>query len=199
MSDETLRPEENPSSEEETFGSNLYFWLQALVMALVSLILLSMFVGRIIHVDGSSMLPTFHHGDMLLLQSLGYEPKPGDVVVLTKDSFMEGRPIVKRVIAVAGQRVDIDYDSDVVWVDGQPLDEPYINEQDMRLPSADSITHMEVPEGCVFVMGDNRNDSSDSRRPVIGAVDTRCVLGGVKLILLPFHHFGVVESISQIR
>ena len=99
--DTPQQPEEELSSGD-SLKLDLYFWLQALVMALVALILLFTFVGRIIGVDGSSMYPTLHHGDMLLLQSVGYEPKQGDVVVLTKPFDLTEGPIVKRVIAVGG-------------------------------------------------------------------------------------------------
>lgn len=198
MSDEVLRPEEE-QEEKQPFSVDLFFWLQALVMALVSLILVFTFVGRIITVDGSSMFPTLHHGDLLLLQCAGYTPQQGDVVVLTKNSFRPNQPLVKRVIAVAGQTVDIDYETDTVTVDGVPLDEPYLNEQDMHLLNAESIRHVEIPEGYLFVMGDNRNDSTDSRDPRIDLVDTRCVLGGVRFILFPFHDIGPVESVSLPR
>ena len=146
---------EEQLSSGDSLKLDLYFWLQALVMALVALILIFTLVGRIIGVDGSSMVPTLHHGDMLILQSLGYKPRQNDVVVLTKESFME-QPIVKRVIAVGGQTVDIDYTENTVYVDGVALDEPYINEL-MEDLGPESITHAEVPEGSIFVMGDNRN------------------------------------------
>lgn len=199
MSEAAKQPEEEQLSDRDALKVDLYFWLQALVMALVGLILIFTFVGRIIGVDGSSMVPTLHHGDLLLLQSVGYEPTQGDVVVLTKKSFSD-RPIVKRVIAVGGQTVDIDYDTNTVRVDGVALDEPYINEamRDDFLPS-NYISHVTVPEGSIFVMGDNRNNSSDSRKPTIGVVDERCVLGGARFILLPFGDFGPVESISRAR
>ena len=112
--------EQEELSSGDSLKLDLYFWLQALVLALVALILLFTFVGRIIGVDGSSMYPTLHHGDMLLLQSVGYEPKQGDVVVLTKAFRDVDGPIVKRVIAVGGQTVDIDYDAGTVAVDGHP-------------------------------------------------------------------------------
>ena len=160
-------------------------------MALVSLILLFTFVGRVIGVQGSSMVPTLHDKDMLLLQSIGYEPKPGDIVVLTKESFM-AKPIVKRVIAVGGQTVDIDYAAGTVAVDGVALEEDYINEAMYELPP-DYATHVEVPKGSIFVMGDNRNKSSDSRDPRLGTVDVRYVLGRARFVLLPFQDFGVIE------
>ena len=183
--------EQEELSSGDSLKLDLYFWLQALVMALVSLILLFTFVGRVIGVQGSSMVPTLHDKDMLLLQSIGYEPKPGDIVVLTKESFM-AQPIVKRVIAVGGQTVDIDYAAGTVAVDGVALEEDYINEAMYELPP-DYATHVEVPKGSIFVMGDNRNKSSDSRDPRLGTVDVRYVLGRARFVLLPFQDFGVIE------
>lgn len=201
MSEETVfsgQSGETTLSSKEALKLDLYFWLQALVMALVGLILVFTFVGRIIGVDGRSMMPTLHDRDMLLLQSIGYTPRQGDVVVLSKKSFEDGQPIVKRVIAEGGQTVDIDYDTNTVYVDGVALDEPYILEPMMALP-ASYATHIEVPEGSVFVMGDNRNHSTDGRSPSIGVVDNRCVLGHALFVLLPFEDAGTIESISQPR
>ena len=203
MSEQHKHPSEEPQEESglssgEAFKVDLYFWLQALVMALVGLILVFTFVGRIIGVDGESMMPTLHHRDMLLLQSIGYQPEQGDVVVLSTRSFREGSPIVKRIIAVGGQTVDIDYDTNTVSVDGVALDEPYILEHMRALPESFS-THVEVPEGSVFVMGDNRNNSTDSRSPELGVVDERCILGKALCILLPFQDAGAIESISRPR
>lgn len=180
-------------TKEESFKLDLYFWLQALVMALVSLILLFTFVGRIIGVDGQSMVPTLHHRDMLLLQSIGYTPKQGDVVVLTKEFATVTQPIVKRVIATGGQTVDIDYAAGTVSVDGKVLEEPYINEpMDFPVSQWESITHVTVPQGSIFVMGDNRNHSSDSRDERLGVVDERYVLGRALWALLPFQNFGPI-------
>ncbi len=197
-------PVEEPEEEEaalsgaDAFKVDLYFWLQALVMALVGLILIFTFVGRIIGVDGESMMPTLHNRDMLLLQSIGYSPEQGDVVVLSTKNFRNGSPIVKRIIAVGGQTVDIDYETNTVYVDGVALDEPYILETMRALPES-FATHVEVPEGSIFVMGDNRNNSTDSRSPELGVVDQRCVLGKALFILLPFQDAGAIESISRPR
>ena len=197
-------PVEEPEEEEaalsgaDAFKVDLYFWLQALVMALVGLILIFTFVGRIIGVDGESMMPTLHNRDMLLLQSIGYSPEQGDVVVLSTKDFRNGAPIVKRIIAVGGQTVDIDYETNTVYVDGVALDEPYILETMRALPES-FATHVEVPEGSIFVMGDDRNNSTDSRSPELGVVDQRCVLGKALFILLPFQDAGAIESISRPR
>ncbi len=189
-------PEQPKLTKAEELKLDLYFWLQALTMALVVLILLFTFVGRIISVDGDSMLPTLHHGDMLLLRSIGYTPEQGDIVVLTKDfSHYTDQPIVKRVIAVGGQTVRIDYEESKVYVDGVALDEPYINESTMLQPSPGSaltIQEMTVPEGSVFVLGDNRNNSSDSRHVELGAIDNRYILGNAIMILLPFRDLSLL-------
>ena len=181
--------EESRLSDRDALKVDLYFWLQALVMALVGLILVFTFIGRIIGMDGSSMMPTLHDHDMLLLQSIGYTPESGDVVVLSKKSFREGQPIVKRVIAVGGQTVDIDYQTGAVYVDGEALDEPYLNEP-MEEPWYEDLTSVTVPEGSVFVMGDNRNHSNDSRDVTLGTVDTRYLLGKAEFICFPFSDFG---------
>ena len=181
--------EQEELSSGDSLKLDLYFWLQALVLALVALILLFTFVGRITPVVGESMVPTLHHGDMLILQSLGYKPRQNDVVVLTKAFRDVDGPIVKRVIAVGGQTVDIDYDAGTVAVDGQVLDEPYIHEA-MLCPTYENQTHIEVPEGSIFVMGDNRNHSSDSRDVTLGTVDTRYLLGKAEFICFPFSDFG---------
>ena len=184
--------EEEKLSGADAFKVDLYFWLQALVAVVVGLILVFTFVGRIIGVVGSSMVPTLHNGDMLLLQSIGYEPRQGDVVVLTKEFGSVEGPIVKRVIATEGQTVHIDYAANSVYVDGVKLDEPYLNET-MRSPGVNTITDITVPEGCIFVLGDNRNNSSDSRLPELGAVDERYVLGRVLFVLFPFQNFGFIR------
>lgn len=174
------------------FKMDLYFWLQALTVALVTLILLFTFVGRIIGVDGSSMLPTLRDKETMLLQGVGYEPAQGDIVVLTKFFGHVRGPIVKRVIATGGQTVDIDYAAKTVSVDGKVLNEPYILEA-MQEPWFENISHIEVPEGHVFVMGDNRNNSDDSRDVELGTVDERYILGRVLMVLLPFDRFQIMN------
>lgn len=194
VSEETIQLEEEASPPPSSLAGDLFAWLQALVFALVCLVLAFTFFGRMIGVDGTSMLPTLEHGDMLLLQSAGYEPRQGDVIVLTKAFANIDKPIVKRVIAVGGQTVDIDYGTGYVYVDGQPLDEPYINEA-MLPPSDPNMTndHVQVPEGSVFVMGDNRNHSSDSRDVRLGVVDNRYILGKAFFTVFPFDNLGAIN------
>ena len=140
---------------------------------------------RIIVVSGPSMRQTLLDGDYLLLVSnLFYrDPQAGDVVVVSKQSYDDGKPIVKRVIATQGQIVDMDFENGIVYVDGLPLEEDYVNTP-TNLDEGNVFPQI-VEEGCVFVMGDNRNNSKDSRSPEIGQVDTREVLGKVALLLFP--------------
>lgn len=186
---------DNRAPSTRALGKDLFSWLQALVFALLLLICAFTFFGRVISVDGTSMYPTLHHGDMLLLQSIGYTPRQGDIVVLTKPFSSVTGPIVKRVIATGGQSVKIDYDKGLVYVDGVALDEPYLVEA-MRLPNnpSEQTLTAEVPEGHVFVMGDNRNGSSDSRNVFLGTVDERYILGHALFVLLPFQNFGSITS-----
>lgn len=200
MSDETVLSNENqnPSEEKGSFRLDLYYWTQALVMVLICLILACTLAGRVIGVVGSSMVPTLHDGDLLLLQSLGYTPRQGDVVVLRKPGFppppQDTAPIVKRVIAVGGQHVRVDYEANAVYVDGVALEDDYILEPMMdRYNPEMNVLDVTVPEGSIYVMGDNRNNSSDSRHEALATVDSRYVLGRVLCVMLPFQDFGVVE------
>ncbi len=177
---------------EETPAHSIYYWLQTLVVAVVTIVLLFGFVCRITRVEGGSMLDTLHEGDLLLLWDLGYIPKAGDVVVLNKTddvttALLGGEAIVKRIIATGGQTVEIDYVTDVVYVDGEPLDEPYIREKNMNGSGHQTY---EVPEGHVFVMGDNRNASTDGR--AIGTVDEGYIMGKALCILFPFADIGLL-------
>lgn len=174
--------------KDSSAGRELYQNVRVLVMMMALFVLLFTFVARVIVVSGPSMQNTLFGGDLILVWSLGYTPRQGDVVVLTQESYQEDS-IVKRVIATEGQQVDIDYGSNTVYVDGQALEEDYIKER-MRLPGwGEGVNHVVVPEGCIFVMGDNRNNSADSRLPDIGIVDNRCVIGRGVLVLFPLPHW----------
>ncbi len=183
-----------PAKKKESFASELYGWLQALAVSLTCLVIIFTFFGRIIGVDGQSMMPTLFDKDMLLLQCVAYQPKQGDVVVLHKNFADVEAPIVKRIVAVGGQTVRVDYSTGTVYVDEQPLSEPYLGEQMVDTGNAYMTdTEWEVPEGSVFVMGDNRNHSSDSRDERLGVVDTRYILGRAVMTLLPFQHMGAIN------
>lgn len=181
-----LSPEELAAQKK----SEAFDWLQCIVTALLVCVLVFTFLFRTVGVIGSSMVPTLHEGDRLIIWSLFYEPEQGDVVVLRKESFKE-EPIVKRVIATEGQTVDIDFEEGIVYVDGVALDEDYVNSP-TNVPE-DFTKPVTVPEGCVFVMGDNRNQSTDSRRATIGCVDTRYILGKAVFRLMPLSSIGLID------
>ena len=183
--------EEKKKKKQETLtlGQELFQTLQSLACIVLVIIFLFTFVMRITIVDGHSMENTHHHGDIVLVRSIGYTPKQGDIVVLTKTTFREAS-IIKRVIATEGQTVDIDYATSTVYVDGVALEEDYIKEARWDLYADNGVNHITVPEGHIYVMGDNRNGSSDSRDPSLGVVDVRCVIGQAVMVLFPFSDFG---------
>ena len=177
------------TSRRRKSNQNIVEWYEALIFALAFLVLLFTFVVRVVAVNGSSMVPTLNSGDRLLVQSSLFQVERGDVVVI--DSYIDyGKPLVKRVIAVGGDRVDINAETGEVFVNGQLLDEPYIAEAtrqkgDMEFP-------LTVPEGYLFVMGDNRMHSTDSRYQDIGFVDERDILGQVLYRIYPFSAIGSI-------
>lgn len=175
---------EKEKDGEEKSGREAYEWVQALVCSVLAVVMIFTFVIRLIGVDGHSMVPTLQNGDRLLvLNSMLYDDyKYGDIVVLRKESFLT-EPIVKRVIATEGQTVDIDFANGIVYVDGVALEEDYIN--DLTYTDEGTEFPLTVPEGSIFVMGDNRNRSDDSRNSALGTVDTRYVIGRAVFLLFP--------------
>ena len=187
------RPVRSPKRKKENWQSNVLMYLHDLVRLLAVIVLVSMLLFRVVVVSGPSMYDTLLDGDYLLvLSNLFYqEPKHGDVIIISKASFDNGAPIVKRVIATEGQVVDIDFELGIVYVDGQPLDEPYTHtktnlQEGIQFP-------LTVDEGCIFVLGDNRNSSKDSRNPQIGLINEHEVLGKVCMLFLPGTHYGTEE------
>lgn len=176
------------SMQEETKtvrGRELYEWVQSLVGSVLVVVAIFTFGIRMLGVDGHSMLNTLQHGDRLLvLNSMFYHDyQYGDIVILRKDGVFDNDPIVKRVIATGGQTVDIDFNEGVVYVDGEALEEDYIREPTYTAEGTEFP--LTVPEGSIFVMGDNRNGSSDSRDYRLGTVDTRYVIGKAAFLIFP--------------
>lgn len=189
--------ESQHSSQNQPFSivvkQECFWFLRTMTFILPIIILLFTFVGRVVPVEGPSMMPTLYDGDRMLVQSMFYTPKQGDVVVLTKKSFNQ-HSIVKRVIAVGGQTVKIDYNAHCVYVDGVALTEPYIKESMIDIYGSSGISEAKIPEGSIFVMGDNRNVSADSRDRDVGIIDARCVIGHVLCVIFPFSDFGAIAS-----
>lgn len=169
---------------------NALEWYEAMIFALVILVVGFSFFFRIIMVSGSSMEPTLQWNDRLIIRAAGYTPERGDVIVV--DGYIDyGKPLVKRIIAMGGDTVDIDFERGEVSVNGQVLDEPYT-----AAPTYDSFDvefPLTVPEGTVFVLGDNRNASSDSRVAAIGCIDERDIMGKVVFRFMPVNKLGGIE------
>ena len=168
-----------------SWQKNLLLYVHDLIYLLAIIVVVSLLVLRLVVVSGTSMNHTLLDGDYLLVISNMFyrEPQKGDIVVVSKESFDDGAPIVKRVIATEGQTVDIDFAAGIVYVDGVALEEDYINtptnvQEGVSFP-------LTVKEGCIFVLGDNRNVSHDSRSPDIGQVAVEEVLGKAVFLILP--------------
>lgn len=168
--------------EEKGFVPFAYEVASVLLSAALIILIIFTFFARMAGVVGSSMEPTLHNGNWVILSQVGmeYTPEYGDIVVVSQPNGLD-EVIIKRVIATGGQTVDIDFDAGVVYVDGKALTEPY-TAAPTYLNFDDGVTFpLTVPEGYVFVMGDNRNDSTDSRSSLIGCIRNEYILGKVKL------------------
>ncbi len=165
-------------------------WMEALLFAFALIVLLYTFLFRIVTVSGTSMEKTLQWNDRVIVSCLAYQPQHGDIIVV--DSYTDyGEPLVKRVIAVGGDVVDINERTGTVSVNGGILDEPYVHD-DMTLLH-DVAFPLTVPEGYVFLLGDNRGVSLDSRSSEVGLIDERDILGKVILRIFPFDKIGVLE------
>lgn len=209
--------------KQKSVGREIFEWAYSIIIAVIIAFLIKSFLFDIVKVDGQSMFPTLHHNDRLIITKLGYEPKQGDIIILDanysnreayfeslaksegtdeisgarkmKESFNlpEGCSkiyYVKRIIATEGQTVDI-YDGKV-FVDGKELDEPYFDGETFATDSQVKYPFT-VSEGCVFVMGDNRGNSTDSRSSRLGEVNEKAILGKSQLRILPLNSIGMTK------
>lgn len=191
------------SEEEETLApakKEIFEWLDVVVSAIIVVVILFTFVFRVATIDGDSMQNTLYEGEKVVISNFFYEPQVNDIVVISRNAEnMVGKdddnslPIIKRIIAVEGQTVDIDFNKGIVYVDGEAIDDSYAKTP-TNLCYNDGVTFpVRVPENCVFVLGDNRNDSLDSRSAKIGKngmVDKRYILGKTILRIYPFDKAG---------
>lgn len=179
------------AANDHSASKEMYDWIYCLVIALIICVIIFAFFIRVIDVVGTSMNPTLNNSDKMLASGLFYKPSVGDVVVFKKNEYDPDKALVKRVIAVEGQEINMDFDKGIVYINGQPIVEDYILEPTMN--KLDFIGPKTVPEGCVFVMGDNRNASVDSRKSEIGMVDTRLILGKVYFVIYPISEIRVIN------
>lgn len=181
-----------PTAEEKPSAlKNAFEWVEMFAVYFAVGIAVLMLFFRHCPVNGESMMHTLNHKDMLILSTFNYTPENGDIIVCQSETYGLDRPLVKRVIALGGQTVRIDYEKWTVTVDGVTLDEDYIWKWEDRVMLQSNYLPNEftVPEGFIFAMGDNRNNSKDSRDAGIGFIDERYVVGKVAVRVLPISDF----------
>lgn len=184
---------EKPSAE-----ANIFEWVEMVVLSACLILLIFTFVLRPARVDGNSMQETLHNGEMLLISDIAYKPQRGDILVFQKINSTHPAPIVKRVIATEGESVDIDFDSWTVTVTDTNGEAHVLEESYRKLATDARVTSnlkypVKVGKGQLFVMGDNRNHSLDSRSSAIGLVDENEVIGKVLFRFFPFNKIGMVR------
>ncbi len=204
---EPQNSEEEPKYTLKEFAGDVLDILECVAAAVFIVVLTFTYLVCVARVDGSSMVPTLENGDRLAVSRLSSHYENGDILIINN---WTGHPIdengtiysvtgfekriVKRLIAQEGQTVDIDFQNGIVYVDGEALDEPYINAPTHEQCDRALIYPLTVPEGYVFVLGDNRNESSDSRSSFVGLVEEKDILGKVLIRILPFGKFGKIDS-----
>lgn len=169
--------------------AGLFDWIRCILFAVAIVIICLTFLFRLVDVDGSSMYDTLQHGDKVIVTNFMYEPKDGDIVVISHGAEYSN-PIIKRVIATAGETIKLDYENDRIIVNGIIIDEPYLDGSAFGGNIGDNEVPEVIPEGKVFVMGDNRKVSMDSRSTQIGLIDIENVIGKAQFVAFPFNDFG---------
>lgn len=183
--------EEKPAQTNYGTVTSIFEWIQPLLFALVFITMLLTFVFRQVTVSGSSMYDTLEDGDRLIVTNMFYEPQVGDIVVISHGQSYE-HALIKRVIALEGQTLSIDFETGDVVVDGVLLDEKYIRGKTMEDKSDPLKVPSVIPEGYVYVMGDNREGSSDSRNKKIGLIKKSDIVGKAQFRIFPFSSFGSI-------
>ncbi len=183
MNEETEFQARMRREKETHIAQNLFSWVESFIWAVLVIAVLLTFFIRPFGVVGSSMEPTLQTGNRVILSSFNYKPQRGDIVVSAQPNTIQDR-LIKRVIAVGGDTVDIDFNQGVVYINGKVLEEKYVNTP--TTVREDFVGPITIPKGKVFLMGDNRNASSDSRTNAIGLVDENYIVGKVILRIYPF-------------
>ncbi len=196
---------ENMEEQEEktilSAGANLFDWVKSFLFSLTVVIFIFTLIFRGVTVNGTSMLPTLEHEEYLVISDLFYQPKTGDIVVVQSPHYKNGtEPLIKRIIATSEQELKINFTTWQVWVDGKELKEDYILKNALStmdcedfIPDENGEVTIKIEKNCIFVMGDNRNNSLDSRSQAVGQIDERFIMGKVVLRVTPLERFGKVD------
>lgn len=190
-----------------SFMSETFDWVESIIIAVIAIILIFTFLVRVTSVDGSSMYPTLVDQERLLVTDLFYSPSYNDIVILQANGLVNdkgeyGKPIVKRVIGLPGDKINIDFSNGIVYRNGEALETEVIDGliyedghtiNEYTYNSIDFTGEVTVPAGCIFVMGDNRNRSTDSRSRLVGMVDENYIIGKAFLRITPFSKFGTIN------
>ena len=189
-------PDDLKEKQPVNVMDEVFEWAESFVFAMFMVILIFTFFFRIVLVQGPSMRETLQDQDRLIITHINYTPQKGDIVVINSEKL--GKTIIKRVIGTGGDKVVVDYNNNTVTVNGKVISNDNIREAmyntnlfDEKYEVEENVFEYDVPEGKLFVMGDNRNNSTDSRR--IGFIDPSDVLGKAVLWLYPFDSFGKVS------
>ena len=198
-----LDVEAEPVEVNTAKAANLSFeWGHCIISAVVIVVILLTFVFRLVNIDGSSMLPTLVNSDKVIITNFFYKPEVGDIVVIPAGKYHD-EPIIKRIIALGGQELYINYETHEVYVDGVLLEEEYINSPTVHDYGEKELS-LTVPEGKAFIMGDNRGASKDSRYfgtipgstlenadlGELKCIDCDDIIGKAQFVIFPFNHFG---------
>lgn len=187
--------------DEKQSGSvyqEFYDWITFIFSCVLCFVILFTLLVGVITVDGDSMLPTLQNKNMLLVTDVGYTPQYEDIVIVyapnlySKQTNEYGKTIVKRVIGLPGDKIRIDFGKGIVYRNGEALDEPYTNTLTTVQQNFPNNKEVIVPENRIFVLGDNRNNSKDSRSYDIGMIDVRYVIGKSLFRVWPFDKLGAV-------
>ncbi len=193
-----LNPKAQDAAAKQSVEASIFEWIEMVVLSACLILLIFTFVVRPARVDGNSMQDTLHNGEMLIISDIAYKPKRGDILVFQEINSTHPDPIVKRVIATEGETVDIDFDTWTVTVTDADGNAKILEESYRKLATDARVTsNLEYPvkvgEGQLFVMGDNRNHSLDSRSSLIGLVDENEVIGKVLFRFFPLNKIGTVH------
>lgn len=178
-------PDQFEATNSEGLTAGVYDWIRCVIFAIAIVVVCLTFVFRLVEVDGSSMDDTLQNKDKVIVTNLFYTPHDSDIVVISHGEKYN-KPIIKRVIATEGQSIKLDYENDRIIVDGVVIPETYIKGTTFSNNIGDNDIPEVIPKGKLFVMGDNRQVSLDSRSKQIGLIDVNNVIGKAQVIAFPF-------------